>query len=150
MPRAYPWNATVERKQVGVVRNYLGSADWVVGIFPRFFELIHELTGLTARSIGDIGSGGFNGFLDDAGNDDEVRFIRGGHSTALQPANHASIAEFIVHGRDEVRADICTTEQSSVVSLLSKLCWLVWALILAALLEGGRVVWNHGPMVRRG
>jgi len=56
--RDYDWDYVInERKQVELVRNYVASDDWVVALFPRFFEQ------WPMRYLGnDLGSAGFNGF----------------------------------------------------------------------------------------
>lgn len=55
VPRDYEWHLLDGR--VHQVRNYVGTRDWVVALFPRFFEL--PLTRLLGN---DVGSAGFNGF----------------------------------------------------------------------------------------
>jgi hypothetical protein len=53
----FPWDQFVGEDRVSAVRNYVATADWVVGIFPHFYEY------LPAAFIGaDIGGGGFLGF----------------------------------------------------------------------------------------
>lgn len=63
-----------ERPRVQAVRNYVGTEDWVVALFPRLFEL-----SVASWLKNPIGSAGFNGF-DDAARVDNVRFVRGAHS----------------------------------------------------------------------
>ena len=71
VPRNYAW---AERSaQVNRVRNYVGTQDWVVALFPRLFELP-----LVRLLHNDLGSAGFNGF--DACMVDNVRFVKGEHS----------------------------------------------------------------------
>jgi len=54
---SYDWTGL--GKRVGAVRNYVGTHDWVVALFPRFFELpgIRQLDNR-------LGGGGFHGFAD--------------------------------------------------------------------------------------
>lgn len=63
-----------ERPRVQAVRNYVGTEDWVVAMFPRLFELP-----VASWLKNPIGSAGFNGF-DDAARVDNVRFVQGAHS----------------------------------------------------------------------
>ena len=63
-----------ERPQVQAVRNYVGTEDWVVALFPRLFELP-----VAAWLTNPIGSAGFNGF-NEAPGVDNVRFVQGAHS----------------------------------------------------------------------
>jgi alpha-beta hydrolase superfamily lysophospholipase len=62
VPRDYDWQSIMEKKipQVEQVRNYVGTEDWVVALFPRLFELRPFLW-----LENELGSSGFNGF--DAG-----------------------------------------------------------------------------------
>lgn len=71
VPKAYPWAKLGDR--VKRVRNYVGTQDWVVALFPRLFELPGP--SLLGNSIG---SAGFNGF-DDEARVDNVRYVHGEH-----------------------------------------------------------------------
>jgi hypothetical protein len=90
--RDFPWSAFMGR--VKQVRNYVGSSDWVVGWFPRLFEI----SGFRFLNR-DIGSAGFNGFQDGFVQPMETRFVRGGHGAALVKENVGSIVDFIIHGK---------------------------------------------------
>ena len=68
-----------------------GSADWVVGFFPKLFEL----PGLSVLNP-DLGSAGFTGFLDGRVKDYDTQFIQGGHGAALIHQNVQSIVDFIL------------------------------------------------------
>jgi hypothetical protein len=103
----------------------------VVAIFPRLFELVAEITPF--KHFGDIGSAGFNGFLDPFGNQYE-RVVQGGHSGALVIENHGNIARFIVRQTDEPRSDVLV---SDAVSIVSQVCWLVWVILAAVVLLVG-------------
>lgn len=79
VPKSYEWSKLTEplseRQQgrVSAIRNYVGTEDWVVALFPRLFELP------VASWLGNaIGSAGFNGFDDKVV--DNVRFVHGQHS----------------------------------------------------------------------
>jgi pimeloyl-ACP methyl ester carboxylesterase len=94
LPQDYCWKSVFERKQVELVRNYVADDDWVVALFPRFFEPV------PMRWLGnDIGSAGFNGF--DAGEDgpgrqavDNVKFIQGRHAAFLEQLD--PIVDFLI------------------------------------------------------
>jgi len=94
LPKDYDWKTVFDRKQVQIVRNYVADDDWVVALFPRFFEPV------PMRWLGnDIGSAGFNGF--DAGENipgrqvvDNIKFIQGGHGAFLSQLG--PIANFLV------------------------------------------------------
>jgi pimeloyl-ACP methyl ester carboxylesterase len=142
VPRSYPWDRIIEQQhRVTAVRNYLASADWVVAIFPRLFELVAELTGLRSFGIGDIGSAGFDGFLDATGNQGEVR-VAGRHSAAVAPRHHEDIAAFVVTGARAATG--AALPPSALVSLASRLCWLVWLALLAAVAVA---LWFGAPWI---
>jgi len=126
VPRDYDWADRLKRKQVRSVRNDLGSADWVVAIFPRMVELFHEWFGIVIGPS-DIGSGGFNGFLAVGGPLQENYYLRGGHGAALQEPNTASIVDFVLQSPEPKPPAPVVPDQSSLVLNLSRFCWLVWA-----------------------
>lgn len=138
VPRSFEWTRWIEgERRVGAVRNFVAAGDWVVAIFPRFFELMMELTGL--RALGDIGSAGFNGFEDRHGNEFEQR-VRGSHGGALVAANFGPIAEFVLRGRAELPEQVKELRPAPLVGLGSRLCWLIWLGLAAAIVGVG--VWS--------
>lgn len=141
VPRDYPWDQVINNDhRVEKVRNYVASADWVVAIFPRLFELLKETFGITHSNFSELGTGGFNGFLANSANAEEVRFVKGGHSAALQPRNHSSIAGFICGRKEPAESDIIVEAPSVVVTMLSRFCWLVWALLVLAIAGLGSII----------
>src|SRR5262249_47365616 len=52
VPCDFPWSRLVGEGRIKAIRNYVASADWVVGIFPTIFE----------RFGGDVGGAGMFGF----------------------------------------------------------------------------------------
>jgi predicted esterase len=130
VPKHYSWDDLVREGRVKAIRNDIASADWVVGIFPGFFELF---------KLGDIGTAGHNGFQDDAPKDSSFdQFFKGDHGAAIQPQNHNSLANFILTGENIIPEDgILVASQNQKVVLFAKLCWLVWLLIFAILISLG-------------
>jgi hypothetical protein len=66
----------------------------------------------------------------------EVCYLRGEHGAALNPDNIPSIVEF-VKGEDQRSAPapwVC--DQSAAVLWLSRFCWLVWLVLVAAVIAG--------------
>ena len=130
---SYPWDKMVgtgndkEPGRVNRFRNYMASADWVVAIFPKLFESFH---------ISDLGSGGFDGFS--RGNWKEVR-VKGTHSAAL--AYLDSLSYFILTGEVDPEEKIAVAGKSGLLDLLSKLCFLVWAGLLAVTFALGYAGW---------
>jgi pimeloyl-ACP methyl ester carboxylesterase len=132
--RDYRWSDYSGR--VGKVRNYVGSKDYVVGLFPRLFELspFNLLNG-------DIGSAGFNGFEDGSVKAMETQFVRGGHDAALVVENISSIVDFIIHEKKTDIGDLLVCRRPALTTLLSNVCWLVWLVLVLAVLWAG---WKAG------
>jgi pimeloyl-ACP methyl ester carboxylesterase len=104
VPRAYPWDRFIKHEhKVRAIRNDVAGDDWVVAIFARFFEAVHELVGIRFGSFDDIGSGGFHGFIDDSVHECEHKFFSGGHSGPLRDErNIESLGRFVLFGKCEV------------------------------------------------
>jgi pimeloyl-ACP methyl ester carboxylesterase len=73
--KRYNWAPLFEQRRVESVRNYVAADDWVVALFPRFFEP-RLMRWVFAN---DLGSAGFNGFEPESANVQNVRFLEGGH-----------------------------------------------------------------------
>jgi predicted esterase len=133
--RDYNWDALVGR--IGKIRNYVGSGDWVVGWFPRLFEM-RPFSLLNP----DIGSAGFDGFIRPLGNALEIKYVHGSHGAALAPNNISSIIDFIIDERETYPPPpLYPTERSNLMELSSHVCWIVW-LALIALALGLGWSWN--------
>lgn len=130
VPKDYPWDRLIQQGRVKAVRNDIASADWVVGIFPGFFELL---------KLSDIGTAGHNGFQDDAPKDGSFdQYFKGDHGAAIQPGNYKSLASFILIGEKVTPEGALLVEhQNSLVVMIAKLCWLVWLLIFVTLVSLG-------------
>jgi alpha-beta hydrolase superfamily lysophospholipase len=115
--RDFPWDVMVRSGRIVAVRNYVASADKVVGIFPSLFE----------RFGGDVGGAGLFGFKRDPAAQLEWHYIAGGHSAAIDDRNFPSIATFLLEGRkSNPPSDIVIKDQDNLTLILSKLNWLVW------------------------
>lgn len=130
VPRAFGWDELVRMGRLECLRNDLASADWVVAIFPRFFEQVRELMGLP---LGDIGAGGIFGFQEDRGNRNEVAYLRGGHGAGIKPENHKSLARFVL-GIDQRPTPDGQLEEKiptwlAVASSLSVFIWIIVIMI---------------------
>ncbi len=134
--RNFDWDSVAS--QFDAVRNYVGSRDWVVAIFPAlferpFFRLINH----------DIGSAGFDGFTTTRGNELETRFLNGDHGIALDAANIGSIVEFIVNGVRVDNPDLWSAGPPPRLERESKFCWMIWiALVVAAVVV--LCLWTYG------
>ncbi len=126
----YDWNDLVRHQgRVQSIRNDVASADWIVGVFPGFFELL---------DFSDLGTAGHNGFTKEEGRKNTGKsFFKGGHGAAIQPQNHDSLARFALTG-EIVRDDrLLVEQQSGFVAMAAKLCWAIWGTIAIALIGIG-------------
>jgi pimeloyl-ACP methyl ester carboxylesterase len=145
VPKAYDWGAlTVQdpaavkpRPRVQAVRNYVGTEDWVVALFPRLFELP-----VASWLHNQIGSAGFNGF-DDEQRVDNVRFVHGAHSAFESRVDE--IVRFLLDAGSPAAAK--KDERSAFGHVLS--AWptvlAVWALIIFVVLGLGTRVVGAAP-----
>jgi len=122
VPREYPWDQIIDEEgRLERLRNDLAASDWVVALFPKLFD---------QWNIQDIGSGGFDGFNDDTGNEFEGRYYKGTHGAAIAPANHESLAKFLLTGEIERNDKLMTDSQPLWLVVLSRASAVVWGLIL--------------------
>src|SRR5208283_5364834 len=142
VPRNFYWDRFIPDR-VSAIRNYVATRDWVVGIFPRFFEYFER-----PSKQPDLGSAGFRGFTTNSGQRYEARFVKGGHGAALDPSNFRAIARFILDGEEEpIPEKITANKQSAVIGVLSNLAFVVWAFLAAVILFAlyAVVFWVHFP-----
>jgi pimeloyl-ACP methyl ester carboxylesterase len=133
--RDFDWASIFERKQVQDVQNYVARDDWVVALFPRFFEQ------RPLRFLGnDVGSAGFNGFDAAAShaNLSDVGFVSGQHSAFLDHA--PAIAEFLTApagqlGKTTLPPGRGGWQWFKVVSDYG--CWAVWLLLAVPIVWAG-------------
>lgn len=100
----YQWGARA--LQVGTVLNYVATADWVVALFPKLFQVVFPCLDL------GMGSASVDGFFEEEEEEEkqeeraasehqtvyQYKYIRGGHGAAIQDLNWAAIARFVVLG----------------------------------------------------
>jgi alpha-beta hydrolase superfamily lysophospholipase len=108
--------------QVHRVLNFVASADWVVAMFPRLFELVQ---------VQDLGSAGHDGFANPSEALTEVRYVPGRHGAAVEERYWDDIATFIVSGRAPAHSEAVATRSMPIV-LLGHATAAVW-LVAAAL-----------------
>jgi pimeloyl-ACP methyl ester carboxylesterase len=146
--RDFDWKPLTGR--INGIRNYVGSTDWVVGFFPALFEL----PGFKLFNP-DIGSAGFNGFVNGFGNAAETRFVNGAHGAALQTDNVQSIVAFIMNANVTANQKILVQDHPALVAALSRACWIIWGALLAVIFFLGRwwvrriTRWASGKMTPR-
>lgn len=165
-PRAYDWSKLAKAQQVKGVVNVVGSADWVVAIFPRMLETLGEIADAQPAGMFDIGAAGFRGFSkipDDFGAtgsrrvskrpDDfrNIKYAEGAHSAGFgdELRNGEAIGRYVLRLSDDVALVNTVQDPSPVVDLLSRLCIMVWVLLVAMLVGIGiaiqRVVTHRIP-----
>lgn len=126
--RNFPWDQMVREERLVALKNYIASKDWVVAWFPEFLERFLN---------SDVGSGGYDGFTDDEGQQHAVTFIKGSHGAAVTRATFPAVARFVLTGEDSDNAALLVGERSNFVSILSRFCWAIWLGLGALLATGG-------------
>jgi pimeloyl-ACP methyl ester carboxylesterase len=141
VPKHYPWGRLIRNGRVVHVTNVVATSDWVVAVFPRLFEQIAEWQGRRpVRGFLDIGSAGFRGFEPSQGDDgrvENITYVYGGHSAALDDDKKLqAIVEYLATGdTDALRVLRNAKVQSSLWNTLSNISWLVW-LVLVGVVTG--------------
>lgn len=135
----YPWDSLVKQGRLHELRNDLADSDWAVAYCARYMESWNDLTkrlfNLQFKHFSDIGTGGYNGFLERAGHETEVAYFKGGHSAAIiNPENVRSICNFVLNG--EKKYPKLVDNQNKLISTTSRIV-IIWG---TALLVG--IVWG--------
>jgi hypothetical protein len=87
----FDWQRFLAAGQVRAVLNYVATADWVVAIFPRFFQILR---------LQDLGSAGHDGFKHEPSSFvTDVEYVAGTHSAALDERHWQDIANFVIDQR---------------------------------------------------
>jgi pimeloyl-ACP methyl ester carboxylesterase len=130
--RDYDWNLV--RNRMSALRNYRGTSDLVVAFFPRLFQF------QPFRLLkGDIGSLGYDGLASTFKQCSQITVNYGGHSTALDSSNSKAIADFIILGAAPPVWTIKGAQAwyqplwDTIIYVLSRICPVVWFIILLAL-----------------
>ncbi|KAI5913699.1 hypothetical protein [Thauera sp. 2A1] len=125
--KQYDWPAVFKNRQVSRVLNYVAADDWVVSLFPRFFEP----RWIYALLDNDIGSAGFNGFDHQPPGFTEVRYILGGHDAML--GRIPEITDFLLSPNPDASAYPRDTDRPR-ARYENASTWADWLLIWPALL----------------
>jgi pimeloyl-ACP methyl ester carboxylesterase len=104
----YDWKTLTGLGRVKRVVNFVASADWVVAIFPRTFQMLR---------LQDLGSAGHDGFEQENKELFESEYVKGGHSAALKEENWDIIASFILDGNKPAEPDLARERASWTVEL---------------------------------
>ena len=141
VPKHYPWRSLLDQQRVGTVANVVADGDWVVAIFPRFFEQVADWGGnRPVDGLLDIGSAGFRGFQASQDPSRKVvnyQFAKGGHGVGVDVSDAAkaqAIAKYMVHGDTSAMTVFENGRSPSAwLDVASNLCWVVWGLLAALL-----------------
>ena len=123
--RDYDWTRTVARKQVKKVLNYVATNDLVVACFPGALETFKRTELGAAGHQGFVQAGPATTFLH------EKRFVDGEHGAALAECHWDDIAAFVCTGTPPT--PLSMGHHTRAVRTLGRWPWIVWALILTAL-----------------
>ena len=143
VPTGFPWDALVRAHRIESIKNYVATADKVVGIFPGFFELLR---------LSDIGSAGQNGFSANTARQNQEEFVIGGHAAAIREELYDQMIRFVLTGEDAARpAALFAGRQDMLSVVLSKYCWVVWLGLVTLVVAGAmgidalwtRNQWSH-------
>ena len=144
VPKAFDWErlkkvdeATKEETQrVRAVRNYVGTEDWVVALFPRLFEL-PVVSSLFRNPIGSAGFNGFDREIQQPLVVENVRFVRGQHSA--YDSRIGEIVEFLMGNAAKAAEDKRSWVGIAMSSPLTVAAvWLTLVFLVVSL--GARVV----------
>jgi pimeloyl-ACP methyl ester carboxylesterase len=136
VPVHYNWEAPINARRVtGKIWNVCADTDWVVAIFPQFFQQISDWFKIPAPRVGllDIGSAGYRGFrtsVSSEGTLSNVKYISGGHGAAFEPSTVnrvEAIARFVTADPSENLNGLReTSEPTAWLEYASNLSWLIW------------------------
>lgn len=130
--QSYNWPKILKNNQVESVRNYVAADDWIVALFPRFFEPTIPY----AIFSNDIGSAGFKGFSIPADRVTNVTYLEGGHGAFLDRTGE--ISRYLLLN-DSTIEKAPTSKQCTVWSAGSSwgTWFFVWPAIIALLVFVG-------------
>ncbi|QOJ09411.1 alpha/beta hydrolase [Nitrosomonas sp. H1_AOB3] len=112
----YDWSNHLKTGRVKGILNYVATADWVVAWFPNALQML---------GFQDLGSAGHRGFDSDKPN--QIRYVKGAHSAALNEDNWDAIASFVIYGTPVNPPNkIIESKQAVWVSLPSRVAPLIW------------------------
>ena len=135
VPTDFAWDHHVKNKRVEAIRNYIATSDWVVGVFPGFYESI---------GLSDLGSAGHNGFRDDEGKRHAVTFIKGEHNAAIAEDNYDAMIRFVIDGGlGEVPGGLLAEQRNTFVVVTSRFNWVVWIILTGIIISLAIIIALH-------
>jgi pimeloyl-ACP methyl ester carboxylesterase len=151
----YNWPQLIWEGRIKRVLNYVATADWVVALSTKGFQTL---------GFQDLGSAGFDGFVDGFANFEnpssarqisetppacQIKYVVGTHSTALKEGHWDDIANFIVHGQlaeskpKEEDEKLFRGTQSILVALGGVFFLLIWMIIAVVVIGIAVWIWNY-------
>lgn len=151
VPKHYKWQELIDRGRVRYLANVVAAGDWVVALFPRFFEQIADWAMVQPdEGLLDIGSGGFRGFQDASAATKHIenfQFACGAHGTGVDTENKLeAIADFVLSG-DTSGFTLFRSQGQPLrwLAFLSNISWAVWLGLVAALVGIGVLAFAATP-----
>lgn len=153
IPQDYPWDGMLREgpgQRVQAFRNDCGDKDWVVAIFPHLFQQLASLSGQREGWLAELGSGGFNGFLEQEGHSRET-VISGPHGAGIVEPNFDSLAAFVLTGEGGPASELVVpgNDVHWFVRTLSRIAWLIWMLLGALVVLAGLLLTRRLARARR-
>lgn len=155
VPMGYNWESLIQSKRVtGKIWNVCADTDWVVAIFPQFFQQIADWRNIKSPEVGflDIGSAGFRGFRTSIATEGvltNLKYISGTHGEAFEPDRVDPIATFVAQDDaiDFNQVWKKTKHPPAWLQVLSNLSWLVWIAGLAVIAAAGALTLYYGGWI---
>jgi len=127
---SYDWKQYLNNDppRVKAVLNFVATTDWVVAIFPKFFELLR---------LQDLGSAVHDGFIATSNNSNlhEVSYVQGKHSAAIAESMRDTIADFVIDGKMPAgEIGRLKKERSTWLVLLGRVPWFGWLAIAVVII----------------
>ncbi|WP_257165762.1 lysophospholipase [Bradyrhizobium sp. SRS-191] len=152
VPAHYDWATLMSGERVtGRVWNICADKDWVVAIFPQFFQQISDLMKLKAEpGFFDIGSAGFRGFRHGSGDEGRLlnlKYISGGHGAAVKIAMVEPIATYVAADPNLDFVQLWRPgdrPEPSALEFASNLSWLIWILGVSVIVAAGFLMYQFG------
>ena len=154
VPTYYPWKELLDAGRVEKVTNAVATSDWVVALFPKFFEQVAVWSGRPRVSgFFDIGAAGFRAAQEANGRVENIVFVAGGHGAGIdlrEPDRLQAIVDYIKTGQpDRLLSLKDDDEQPSWLGHLSDMSWLVWAVLAGVVVAVGFAVHRLGAFTIR-
>ena len=117
------------------LKNIVAEDDWVVALYPKFFQIVRKQFGFDPDGYFSLGSAGLDGFEADTGRNSEV-YIPGGHSAAI--GRKQEIIEYITDGTPP--ESVASARQGrTLLQTISNLNWILWLMLIAGVIFAARV-----------